>query len=566
MATFIPPVMISLMADIKDFQAKKAQVVHGLKDIEKQGEVTSARLKAVGNKVANGILLAGVGLAVASTKMAADFQEKMTLLETSAGEAHANIKLVHDGILSMAGEVGQAPKDLADGFFLIASAGYHGAEGLKVLEAAAQGAKVGGAEMMTVADAVTTVLKDWGMSADDATTATSGLIQVVGLGKTNLQDLGTAMAKVAPIGSALGLSFADVGGAMANMTAAGVSADQAAEGLRTMFIGLATPTDNAQKMLQWVGLSAEQVVQSMKDPKKGLVGTLSMIETALGKKVPAGSQTYIRVMNELMGGQTGYAASLFLTGKNLDSLKNNVETLQGVMAKNGGQVLGWDKVQKNLNTQLDQFSASLQSIATSAGEWFLPKATAFIQWANDAIGYMKKHPLITRIATDAALAAFGIALGVKVKNAVKSLFGMGAMQLNTGATELNTAALNRLAAVMGASDVIPGGGGIPGKVKNVGKVVGPLAAILGTEWFIKNQVVDPTKKSVPAAINNPANYLPETPKTSGPKTPVTTVGPGGLVVPQGTGGGYSSLFLPGANIPGAKSAPTTNKVKIKVTK
>ena len=446
-STFIPPVLIQLMADIRDFQAKQKQVISGLKDVEKQGASTSERMKFLGSKVATGVIMGGLAVGVATTKMAADFQEKMTLLVTGAGEAEANIKMIHDGILSLAGEVGQAPKDLADGMYLIASAGFHGAEALNILKASAQGAKVGGADLATVANAVTTVMTNWGMKSDQAAQATSALIRTVSLGKTNMNDLGGAMSKVAPVGAKLGLSLADVGAAMAAMTASGVSADMASEGLRAMFLGMVTPTQTALQELKWMGLTAEDVVQSMKDPRRGLIPTLKMIQDHLGKKVPEGSQAYIQAMNDLMGGQTGYAASLFITGKGLKTVEANQKALND--AQKGGQtVLGWDKVKKNLNTQLDQFQSSLQSIAINVGEWFLPKAQKAIAWANHIIEWFKKHPLAGKIASDAAIGAFGIAVTSKIVKgllAVKNIFSGGLMTKwiarNVTALDRNTRAL-----------------------------------------------------------------------------------------------------------------------------
>jgi len=484
-STFIPPVLIQLMADTRDFQAKQKGVISGLKDIEKQGASTSERLKFVGSKVATGVIMGGLALGVATTKMAADFQEKMTLLVTGAGEAEENIKMIHDGILSLAGEVGQAPKDLADGMYLIASAGFHGADALNILKAAAQGAKVGGAEMAVVANAVTTVMTNWGMTSDQAAAATSGLIRTVSLGKTNMNDLGQSMAKVAPVGAKLGLSFADVGAAMAAMTASGVTADVASEGLRSMFLGMVTPTKTALAELKWMGLTADDVVESMKDPKRGLIPTLQMITDHLGKKVPVGSQAYIQAMNDLMGGQTGYTASLFITGKGLKTVQENQKALTDSM-KNGQNVLGWDKVKKNLNTQISQFQSSLQSVAINVGEWFLPKAQVAIAWANNLIEWFKKHPLAGEIASKTAIAAFGIAVSSKIikgLQAVKNIFSGGLMtkwiHRNVTALDRNTRALIK-AHGLKESDIFKRGGAVAlGAAKIIQKVgVGGAGALL----------------------------------------------------------------------------------------
>ena len=67
--------------------------------------------------------------------------------------------------------------------FLIESAGYHGAAGLTVLKSAAEGAAVGGAQMSTVADALTTAMNDYNILTDRANAWTSALIQTVADGE-----------------------------------------------------------------------------------------------------------------------------------------------------------------------------------------------------------------------------------------------------------------------------------------------------------------------------------------------------------------------------------------------
>src|SRR5262249_57942986 len=105
------------------------------------------------------------------------------------GEAESNIGLVSNGVLQMAVDTGSSTKQLTDGLYMIESAGYHGADGLKVLKAAAEGAKVGNADLGVTANAVTTILTDYHLSGDQATAATNALITTVASGKTHLQDL-----------------------------------------------------------------------------------------------------------------------------------------------------------------------------------------------------------------------------------------------------------------------------------------------------------------------------------------------------------------------------------------
>jgi TP901 family phage tail tape measure protein len=473
----MPPVRIELIADIQRFMASMKRAEGELDKFGNKATTRAQALGKLGDKLATGVLMAGAAVAVTSVKMAMDFQTSVTRLETGAGEAHANIKLVHDGILAMAGDVGQTPVKLAEGMYMIASAGFHGAEGLKVLNAAAQGAAVGGADMMTVADAVTTVLNNYNMSADQATSATNGLIQTVALGKTNLQDFSASLGKVLPTGAALGLSFKDLGGAMSTMTATGLKAELAAERLANMMIGLATPTAEASDILKYIGLTADKVKDSM--GKKGLAATISMIEDHLGKKVPKSSALYVDAMQQMMGGQTGYQASLMLTGSHMKTFQENTKKIGETMDKSTKKVQGMAEVQKTLKFQLDKLKSAGTAALIGIGEFLLPKITVVAQWATGVMDYFKKHPLINRIASDAALATFGVALGLKMKkafSAAKDILGFGKQAAQLTATTTNTAALYaNTAALLGknVSDVVP---------KKVGKITTAVNTVkaLGT--------------------------------------------------------------------------------------
>src|SRR5262249_40871564 len=132
------------------------------------------------------LLVAGAAGAIglASIHMAADFESATTRLVTSAGEVQSNLASVRQGILDMAGQVGDSADQLAAALYVIESGGQHGADGLTVLRAAAEGAKTENADLTTVADAVTSVLQDYHLKASDAARVTSELVAAVGAGKT----------------------------------------------------------------------------------------------------------------------------------------------------------------------------------------------------------------------------------------------------------------------------------------------------------------------------------------------------------------------------------------------
>lgn len=234
-----------------------------------------------------------VGIAVAgylgyqAVKSAGDFQVQLTKLSTTAGESQSNLQMVGTGIMKLSSDTGTGIKELSDAMYTIESAGNHGAAGLTILKAAAQGAKAENSDLATVADAVTSVLKDYNLPADQAANVTSKLVAAVGAGKTNFNDFTGALHSVLPLASAAHISLDDIAGSMASMTIHGVSAQQAAENMADAIRHLQNPTQPMITELAQLGLTSNDVSDSLSS--KGLSGTMEMLsETILNKMGPSG--------------------------------------------------------------------------------------------------------------------------------------------------------------------------------------------------------------------------------------------------------------------------------------
>lgn len=276
-------------------------------------------------KAAAATSLAVAAIGYVSVKAAANFQQATTVLVTSGGETLANIQQVRDGILNLAETTGTTTQQLINGMYMIGSAGYTGAKGLDVLKAAAQGAKAENADLGTVSNALTTILKDYGMSADQATLAMDKMITVVQNGKTTTQDLAGSLANVLPLASAVGLSFDQVGGALATMTGQGMSAYQATQDLNNSIRALSNPNNVAINEMQMLGINSTKLSEDLS--KKGLTGTITELTDAIKSHLgPAGtvvistfqnSATAMQKVNEMMAGMTPNLKALaneFLNG------------------------------------------------------------------------------------------------------------------------------------------------------------------------------------------------------------------------------------------------------------
>jgi hypothetical protein len=244
-----------------------------------QVESASNSMSSAAGKMAVGIGLAGATFAAVSVKMAADFQQSVTKLATTAGESTKNLKMVGDGMLNMAGQVGISANDLAKGMYIVESSGIHGAAALDVLKASAQGARQEGADLTKVTDAVTTAMHDYGPSIGNAAKVTSEMVTAVSAGKTTFDQLTGSLHSVTPLASALHVPFADIIGSLAAMTASGESADQATQNMAQALRSLQKPTQPMIDEMAQLGITATDLATSLST--KGLSGTVQDLSQAI---------------------------------------------------------------------------------------------------------------------------------------------------------------------------------------------------------------------------------------------------------------------------------------------
>lgn len=267
-----------------------AEFTDGLAKAGAEAEGFSAKTDKIGEnliKAGKVVSAVGVGIAAVSVKMAGDWQASMIKLVTSAGETGAvvngkltgPIKQVSDGLLKMAVQTGTSTKALADAMYYVESAGFHGANGLKVMKIAAEGARAEGANVTTVADALTTALHDMGKGADYSVPMMNMMIRAVASGKMSMEDFSASLSAMLPQAAAAGISFADVAAAEATLTVAGNTAQNSAQMLGHTIASLQSPNAIAVKAMATFGLSTMDLKEHL--GQRGLLGTMAEVDQAI---------------------------------------------------------------------------------------------------------------------------------------------------------------------------------------------------------------------------------------------------------------------------------------------
>jgi TP901 family phage tail tape measure protein len=259
----------------------------------------SAASENFGSKASKALTYAAVGVAAVgglSIKMAGDFDQSTSRLVTGAGESASKLNMVRQGILGISASTATSATELSSAMYMIESAGFHGADGLNVLKAAAEGAKAEGADLADVGNAVTSALNSYHLPASAAVSVTDQLVKSVSEGKMTMEQLASSIHSVLPVAAAAGLSLAQVGGAVATMTMQGMSAQQATQDLAHTIQALQNPNSVAVNEMEQLGLKANDVSKNL--GKVGLTGTISELEAAILKNMGPSGEVLLKSFNQ----------------------------------------------------------------------------------------------------------------------------------------------------------------------------------------------------------------------------------------------------------------------------
>ncbi|MEU6347232.1 phage tail tape measure protein [Streptomyces sp. NPDC046977] len=282
-----------MLGDITQLRASMAEARAQINGTAAGARAAGATMFAGMARMGRSVSLIGVAAGVASVKMAGDFEAQTMVLHTAAGETLSGLKTVRAGILDIARDTGTDWHNLTEGMYQIEKAGHRGADGLKILKAASQGAREENASLESVTNAMTSVMASYHIKAKDSVQVMNAMKTAAGEGKMTMEQFAASLSTVLPIASANKISFSEVSGALATLTQHGTSAREGTQELASTIRSLASPNNVAVQEMQRLGLSSTDIATKLKDVKdkgRGLAGTFDLLSrTVLSKMGPSGT-------------------------------------------------------------------------------------------------------------------------------------------------------------------------------------------------------------------------------------------------------------------------------------
>ena len=336
------------------------------------------------------------GLAKSSVSVGMNFDASMSQVAATMGTTVDQI----DNLTKVAKEMGSTTKftatQAADALNYLALAGYNADKAAEVLPSVLNLAAAGGMDLAYASDLVTDAMASLNIEAN----------------KQNVDDFGNKLAMAASKANAnvsqLGEAILTVGGTAANLkggtteltTALGLLANvgiKSAEGgthLRNIILSLQSPTDDATKLMQKLGLQVYDAQGNM----RGLNEILGDLNGALDGMTQGQKDS---IINQLFN-KTDLAAVnglLAAQGEQWDTLAAQIDNADGAMGQMAETQID------NLQGAMTIMSSAFEGMQLAVYDELEPTLTEAVKWGTDCISTLTSS--LTEGGPEAMLAAAG---------------------------------------------------------------------------------------------------------------------------------------------------------------
>jgi TP901 family phage tail tape measure protein len=329
-----------------------------------------------------GAALAGglaAGLAV-SAERAVKFEASMKKIQTQAGATAGDVKLLSKQVLDLGKTTQQGPEALSEALYHLKSVGMDNVDAMKALKTSSDLAAVGGANLEDTANALAGAWRTGIKGATDFGQAASTVNAIIGAGNMSMQDMVAALGTgILPTAKTFGLTFSQVGAALALFTDEGVDSASAATRLRMSISLLAAPSGAAEKQLKKIGLTGNALGEAMRKPD-GLIGAMKLLKQHLDASGLSATKQAALLSHAFGGGKSSSAILSMIN--NLDVLEKKQAQVNSSMGKYGPAV---EAQRKTAAAQLAILKSNLDVFAIKTGNVLLPPLTKFVTYINSTV-------------------------------------------------------------------------------------------------------------------------------------------------------------------------------------
>ena len=277
----------------------------------------------------NQIIGAVNGISAALQNLTAEsssFAKSMAIANTMAGKGSKDFAALKDSVTDLSKEIPLTRDELANGLYQVISNGVPEDNWIDYLRASAKASVGGVADLGEVVKVTSTLIKNYGLSWQDATAIQDKIQLTAKNGVTSFEQMAQALPRVAGNAATLGVSVDDLMATFATLTSVSGETAEVSTQLAAVFTALVKPSSEATKMAQQMGI--EFNAAAIKS-----AGGFRQFLTQLDASVKGYAQSSGMLSKEVYAKLFGSAESLRalgpLTNKLKDKFAENAEAMKG---------------------------------------------------------------------------------------------------------------------------------------------------------------------------------------------------------------------------------------------
>lgn len=384
--TTVGEIVYKVALDSKDF-------ITGVNKTEKQAKsgfdrvksISSTAFRAVEVAVA-GATTAVVGFAKSAIDTGKDFDSSMSQVAATLGLTTNDIENnvngagdTFDALRQKAAEMGAATvftaSQAADGLNILAMSGYDATQSMSMIEDVLHLAAAGSMEMADAAGYVSGTMKGFNDATKTSAYYADLMTKGATLANTSVAELGEAMSSGAAGAAAYGQSADSMTISLLRLAEQGEAGSAAGTALAAAMKNLYTPTDQAKKALDSLGVAAYNSDGSARDFNEVVNDLSSALSNMSDEEAAAYKQTIFGIQ--------GLDAFNKMT---VTGVKKQKEWAAALAGSTGEASKQYDTMTDNLEGDIAIWNSALDGFKVALSDQMMPTIREFVQLGSDGMG------------------------------------------------------------------------------------------------------------------------------------------------------------------------------------
>jgi len=357
---------------------------------QKAIEAYGTKMTSLGKNMSMSVTAPIIAVGTASVYVAAEFDDSMRQVQATSGATGAEFDALREQARQLGADTAFSATEAAEGMNDLAAAGFDANQIMAAMPGMLSLASAGSVELGEAASIASSILNGFGLEAEEAGRVADVLAKSAAATNAGVSDMGEAMSYVAPVAKSTGLSLEEVAAAVGILSNAGIQGSMAGTTLRGAISSLLTPTNEAQEVLDRLGVTV-----------KDSSGKMLPLNDIIGQFEKSGLSAADAMT--IFGDRAG-PGMLALVQKGQSGLVDLTTTLEN---SGGAATAMAETMESGPGGAFRTLQGSMEDLAITLGDTLIPAVMPFVDLLKDLANWLSSldKNTLTIIITIAAFAA-----------------------------------------------------------------------------------------------------------------------------------------------------------------